>query len=76
MGDSAADVVEGLAASLHERAQGLTATVLGLVLLFVGATTVFAELQGALDRASGVSAGASASGAGLRRCVRGCGLSA
>lgn len=50
MGESGAGVVQGLLASASEPAQGLTATVLGLVLLFVGATTVFAELQGALDR--------------------------
>jgi membrane protein len=50
MGASGADVVQGLLASLNERAQGLTATALGVVLLLVGATTVFAALQNALDR--------------------------
>lgn len=50
MGESGASVVQGLLASVSEPARGLTATVLGLVLLFIGATTVFAELQGALDR--------------------------
>jgi membrane protein len=50
MGESGASVVQGLLVSVSEPAQGLTATVLGLALLFIGATTVFAELQGALDR--------------------------
>lgn len=50
MGESAAGVVQGLLASASEPAQSLSATVLGVVLLLVGATTVFAELQGALDR--------------------------
>jgi hypothetical protein len=39
-----------LLASVREPAQGLTATAVGLVLLVVGTTTVFAELQNALDR--------------------------
>jgi membrane protein len=42
--------VQGLLASVREPAEGLTATAVGLALLFVGATTVFAELQDALDR--------------------------
>ncbi|MDO8906765.1 MAG: YihY/virulence factor BrkB family protein [Hydrogenophaga sp.] len=50
MGESAAGVVQGLLVSASEPAQSLSATVLGVVLLLVGATTVFAELQGALDR--------------------------
>jgi membrane protein len=50
MGESGAGLVQELLASANEPARGLTATLLGLVLLFVGATTVFAELQGALDR--------------------------
>jgi len=39
-----------LLASVREPAEGLTATAVGLVLVLVGATTVFAELQDALDR--------------------------
>lgn len=50
MGDQGAGAVQGLLASVREPAEGLTATAVGLVLLFVGATTVFAELQDALDR--------------------------
>jgi hypothetical protein len=54
MGDVGADAVQGLLSSVREPAEGLTATAVGLVLLFVGATTVFAELQDALDRIWGV----------------------
>ena len=50
MGEQGAGAVQGLLASVREPAEGLTATAVGLVLLFVGATTVFAELQNALDR--------------------------
>jgi len=50
MGASGASVVEGLLASVSEPAHSITATALGVVLLLIGATTVFAELQGALDR--------------------------
>lgn len=50
MGEAGAGAVQGLLASVREPAEGLTVTAMGLVLLFVGATTVFAELQNALDR--------------------------
>ena len=50
MGDAAAQGVESLLASVSEPAQGLTATVVGAVVLLIGATTVFGELQDALDR--------------------------
>ena len=50
MGESGAGAVQSLLASVREPAEGLTATAVGLVLLFIGATTVFAELQDALDR--------------------------
>ncbi|MBK7424039.1 MAG: YihY/virulence factor BrkB family protein [Propionivibrio sp.] len=50
MGAQGAGAVQGLLASVREPAEGMTATAVGLVLLFVGATTVFAELQDALDR--------------------------
>ena len=50
MGEQGAVAVQGLLASVREPAEGLTATAVGLVLLLVGATTVFAELQNALDR--------------------------
>jgi len=50
MGESGASMVQGLLASVNEPTRGLTATALGLALLLIGATTVFAELQRALDR--------------------------
>lgn len=50
MGESGAGAVQEVLASVREPTKGLTATVVGLVLMFVGATTVFAELQGAMDR--------------------------
>jgi len=50
MGNRGAGAVQDLLASVREPAEGLTATAVGLVLLLVGATTVFAELQDALDR--------------------------
>jgi membrane protein len=50
MGEQGAGAVQVLLASVREPAEGLTATAVGLVLFLVGATTVFAELQNALDR--------------------------
>ena len=50
MGDSGARAVQDLLASVRQPAQGTLATVIGLALLLLGATTVFAELQDALDR--------------------------
>lgn len=50
MGEQGADAVQVLLASVREPAKGMVATAVGLVLLLVGATTVFAELQDALDR--------------------------
>ena len=50
MGDRGAAAVQDLLASVDKPAQGSAATALGVLLLLVGATTVFAELQDALDR--------------------------
>lgn len=50
MGREAATAAEGLLASVSNPAKGITGTVVGSVLLFVGATSVFGELQDALDR--------------------------
>jgi membrane protein len=50
MGQQGASAVEGLLASANKPAQGIAATTIGAVLLLVGATTVFAELQDSLDR--------------------------
>ncbi|MEY2689647.1 MAG: hypothetical protein RL375_3846 [Pseudomonadota bacterium] len=50
MGQRSAGAVQDLLASVHRPSMGLAATLLGVALLVVGATSVFAELQDALDR--------------------------
>ena len=50
LGDDSAKAIEGLLASVNKPTEGVVATVVGLVVLLVGATTVFGELQDALDR--------------------------
>ena len=50
MGIDAAKAVEGILASVSEPAEGIAATVIGVVVLLIGATAVFGELQSALDR--------------------------
>jgi membrane protein len=50
MGEQGAGAVQVLLASVREPSKGLAATAAGVLLLLVGATTVFAELQDALDR--------------------------
>ncbi len=50
IGREGALVVQGLIKSASEPERGLIAGGIGLVVLLVGATTVFAELQSALDR--------------------------
>ncbi|HEY8100713.1 MAG TPA: YihY/virulence factor BrkB family protein [Burkholderiaceae bacterium] len=50
MGPQGAQAVESLLASVNKPAQGMTATLVGGMLLLIGATTVFSELQDALDR--------------------------
>jgi membrane protein len=50
MGGDAAKAVEGLLASVNKPGKGVAGTVVGVLLLLFGATTVFAELQDALDR--------------------------
>lgn len=50
MGDEAAAAVETMLASLRTPERGATSALVSAVALFVGATTVFAELQDALDR--------------------------
>ena len=50
MGDDAAKGIEALLASVSKPTEGITATVVGVGVLIVGATTVFGELQDALDR--------------------------
>ena len=50
MGPDAAAAIEGLLASLSVPRHGLSATAISAIALLVGATTVFGELQDALDR--------------------------
>ena len=50
MGDEPARAIEGLLASLNKPAQGVVSAITGAGVLLVGATTVFGELQDALDR--------------------------
>ena len=50
MGARAAASVQDVLVSVDQPAQGLLATLLGFFLLLIGATTVFGELQDALDR--------------------------
>lgn len=49
LGREGATAIEGLLGSVRRHGQGVMGGVIGLVLLIVGATTVFAELQASLD---------------------------
>src|SRR4030095_1351943 len=50
MGDDAASTVEGVLTSMSKPAHGVTTTIVSVVALLIGATSVFGELQDALDR--------------------------
>ena len=50
MGTDSASAIELLLASVSEPSQSLTAAAVGLAFLLIGATSVFGELQNALDR--------------------------
>jgi membrane protein len=50
MGQQGADAVQGLLESVSKPAESITAMLVGAILLLIGATTVFGELQDALDR--------------------------
>ncbi len=50
IGREGADLVQSLVASASNTERGLIAGLISIVILLVGATTVFAELQSALDR--------------------------
>ncbi|MDQ3185996.1 MAG: YihY/virulence factor BrkB family protein [Pseudomonadota bacterium] len=50
MGDQGAKAVQGLLESVSEPKEGVAGTVIGTILLLIGATTVFGELQDAFDR--------------------------
>ncbi|WP_311224262.1 MULTISPECIES: YihY/virulence factor BrkB family protein [unclassified Acidovorax] len=50
VGADGAQAIQGLISSAREPTEGVVATGLSIALLVVGATTVFAEIQSALDR--------------------------
>ena len=50
VGEGGATAIQSLLESVNRPAEGIAATLIGFILLGVGATTVFAELQDALDR--------------------------
>lgn len=50
IGAEGAQAVQGLVASASEPKRGVIAGIISVIVLLVGATTVFAELQSALDR--------------------------
>ena len=49
-GDEGAKAVEGMVQAADKPREGMVASVIGVLLLALGATTVFGELQNALDR--------------------------
>jgi membrane protein len=62
MGKQGSSAVQALLVSVTQSAQGAAFSVLGVLLLLVGATTVFGELQDALDRIWRVQGRVGASG--------------
>jgi len=62
IGQEGAEAVQGLVESASEPTRGIIATVISIVLLVIGATTVFGELQSSLDRIWRVPAPPEASG--------------
>ena len=50
MGADAAKAIEGLLESVSQPGKGILGTLVGIAVLLIGATTVFGELQDALDR--------------------------
>ena len=71
IGREGAIAVQGLVRSASEPERGLIAGVVSIVVLLVGATTVFAELQSALDRIWHVPEKDKPSASGPC-CARGC----
>ncbi|MBA3505318.1 MAG: YihY/virulence factor BrkB family protein, partial [Betaproteobacteria bacterium] len=62
IGEEGAVAVQGLVESANEPKEGIIATVISVVILVIGATTVFGELQSSLDRIWRVPAPPDASG--------------
>ena len=49
MGEQSALTVQALLQNVNKPSDGMVATIIGVLLLLIGATTVFGELQSALD---------------------------
>jgi len=62
MGEEGAVAIEGMLKAAREPTKGVIATIIGVVILLIGATAIFAELQSALDRIWRVPAQKQASG--------------
>ena len=62
VGDSAALAIQQMVVSVNRPADGWIASVVGVVLMLIGATTVFSELQSSLDQIWRAPASASPSG--------------
>ena len=62
MGADAARGIQDLLSSVSKPSTGILGTILGVVVLLIGATTVFGELQDALDRIWRAPARAASSG--------------
>ncbi|MEO6118756.1 MAG: YihY/virulence factor BrkB family protein, partial [Methylotenera sp.] len=54
VGRNGAQVIQALLVAASDPGSGLMATIVAIVLLFIGATSVFAELKGSLDEMWGV----------------------
>ncbi|MEP6505758.1 MAG: YhjD/YihY/BrkB family envelope integrity protein, partial [Betaproteobacteria bacterium] len=50
IGESGAEAIQGLLKNVAKPAEGVVATITGVVVLIIGATSVFAELQDDLNR--------------------------
>ena len=62
VGDSAANAIQQMIISVDQPAKGWIASTVGVVLMLIGATTVFAELQSSLDQIWRAPAPATTSG--------------
>ena len=67
IGENGAKAIEGMLASAQKPKQGAIASTLGILILIIGATTVFAELETNLNRVWKVE---SAKGSGLWHFIR------
>ena len=75
MGEQGARAVQGMLEAVNKPKEGIVATVIGIALVVVGATTVFGELQDALDRIWRAPARVESKGI-LNLCASGCSRSA